>query len=225
MTGKMIDRAALTALGVAGLYGFFLNAGLGVAASGALAFACAVLARYVWARRPRSRRVTAAQAEAALWSIATMKEAEAREALAALTGAPGAIFLLRHPDATLTLGELFGIWRERGGDVSVVATCAAEPGAVQFASRMGMALTDRGGLVRRIRKTGLYVPEKTMPEPVLNRLRQLWARLRARPLRPGMIAYAAGLLGMYLATGRALCLLCALGLLGFAGAKLIDRLA
>ena len=59
----------------------------------------------------------------------------------------------------------------------------------------------------------------------MNRLRQLWARLRARPLRPRMIAYAAGLLGMYLATGRPLCLLCALGLLGFAGAKLIDRLA
>ena len=45
MIGKTIDRAALTALGAAGLYLFFLNAGLEIPGSAALALVCMALLR------------------------------------------------------------------------------------------------------------------------------------------------------------------------------------
>ena len=55
MIGRTIDRAALTLLLTAGLYLFFLNAGLGIPASCALTLLCAALARYLYRRRPGAR--------------------------------------------------------------------------------------------------------------------------------------------------------------------------
>ena len=86
MIGKMIDGAALTALGAAGFYLFFLNAGLGIVGSCALAFISVILSRRVIQGMPVRRRVTQTQARVALMAIALMGEEDASKALIALTG-------------------------------------------------------------------------------------------------------------------------------------------
>lgn len=222
MIGKMIDRAAFSLLGTAGLYLFFLNAGLGVVGSGALALLCAYLAGYVIRHRPRGRGVSRARAEASLFHIAMMDEAGAREALEALTDAADAVYLVRHPDGVLTLDAFYAIWREQGDGTTVVATCRVQPEASAFARQRGMALIDREALVKRIRKTGLCAVDEVREEPMLARLGTLWSSVR---VRPRMILYGLSLFGMYFATGQPLCLVCALAVLGVIGAKGIESVA
>lgn len=220
MLGRRIDRAALTILGTAGLYRFFLRINFGIVASCALTFVCAALARHVVLNRPR--RVSAARAEASLLAIATMERGAAERALAALSGETDAVYLIRHPQGTLSLNDLFGLWQERGDGASIVVTCDLEDGAAAFAKARGMSVTDRRQLVKRIRKTGLYLIEESPAAPLLPRLERAWQGVR---VRPRMAMYGLGLTSMYLATGQTLCLVCGLGILGVMGVKLIDRYA
>lgn len=222
MIGKTIDRAALTLLGTMGLYLYFLNAGIGIAGSCALAFVCASLARYALRHRPRRRKITLKQAEAALDSIAMMGEDEAGMALRTLAGREDALMLIRHPEGTFTLNELFETWRERGDGAAFVVTCAAEAGAAQFAKARGMTLMDKSALLKRIRATGLYVPREAPSVPFSRRLEGLWNGIH---IRPRTLLYSMSLLTSYLITGQALCLVCALGLLGVMGMKLIGKYA
>lgn len=216
MIGRMIDRAAATLLGTAGLYVLFLNAGLGIGLSLCMTAACMALARQLWMRRPRRRRVTRAQAEAALLSIALAGD---EAALRTLSGRADAAVLIRHPGAALGLGELFEIWRERGDGAAIVLPCDVDEAAAAFADSRGMALIGKKALVKRIRQTGLYVADDGPGETLSAKLAGGWSNLR---VRPRMIAYSLSLLAAYLATGRAVCLACALGVLGIAGAKLIE---
>lgn len=219
MIGNMIDRAALTALGAAGFYLFFLNAGLGIVGSCALAFVCMVLLRQVIKGIPFKQSVTKARAEAALLSIALMGEADAREALIALTGQAGIILVLRHPEGVFTVDMMYELWREHGDGVGVVVTCTAEGKAKGFARERNIELIDGEKLVKRIQKTGLYIPPDAPQPSLLSRLRPLWER----PIRPRMLMAVIGLMIAYLTTGHVMCLICALGLTGFAGAKLIEK--
>ncbi len=220
MIGRMIDRAALTLLLTAGLYLFLLNAGFGIPMSCALTFVLAALARHLYRRRPWARRVSVARAEAGLMAVALMKEDEARAALRRLTGLDDAVFLIRHPEDALSLNALYALWRDSGDGATIVATCGVVDAAARFAKARGMTIVDRGGLVRRIRKTGLCAASEPAAVPVPRRLRRLWDGIRPRPR---MIAYGLSLMGMYLVTGQALCLICALGVLAVAGAKGIER--
>ena len=219
MIGRLIDKAALTLLLTAGLYLFFLNAGLGIPISFALTLVCMALGRYLYKKRPGARRISPAQAEAALMAVAMMGEEEARDALRTLTGLHDAVFLIRHPESTLSLDALYALWRGAGDGATVVLTCGVDAAAARFAKARRLEIIDRGALIKRIRKTGLCVPEEPLATPVARRLRRLWDGIRPRPR---MLAYALSLIAMYLATGRALCLICALGVMAVAGAKGIE---
>lgn len=220
MIGRMIDKAALAVLLTSGLYLFFLNAGFGIPISCALTLVCAALMRYIYRRRPGARRITVARAEAGLMSVSMMGEEEARDALRTLTGLDDAVFLIRHPEDVLTLNALYTLWRGAGDGATVVVTCGVEDDAARFAKARKLTLIDRGALVRRIRQTGLFAGEEPTAPAVSQRLRRLWDGIRPRPR---MIAYGLSLLGMYMATGQTLCLICALGVMGVAGAKVIER--
>jgi hypothetical protein len=103
----------------------------------------------------------------------------------------------------------------------IVVTCTAEGKARDFAKARNIELTDREVLLKLIQKTGLFVPPDA-PQPSLrSRLRPLWER----PIRPRMLMAIIGLMIAYLTTGHMMCLICALGLTGFTGAKLIERWA
>ena len=219
MIGRTIDRAALTLLLTAGLYLFFLNAGLGIPISCALTLLCAALARYLYRRRPGARRISVARAEAGLMAVALMGEDEARSALRMLTGLDDAVFLIRHPEDALSLNELYALWRDSGDGATIVATCGVADAAARFAKARGMTIIDRGALVKRIRKTGRCVGAQPPAPSLPQRLTRLWDGIRPRPR---MIAYGLSLMGMYMVTGHALCLICALGVLAVAGAKGIE---
>ena len=225
VTGKAIDRWALTALCAVGVYLFYLNAGLAIPVSAVLGFATVALLRYLWERRPGRGRVTSGQARAALTRIAMMDEAEAVEALAALTGASDFIPVLRRPDATLSADGLFDLWRAHRGEatMTVVATCRAAPEAVALAGTLTAptcVLIDRSALMKAIRATGRYVPPAAPPEPFGRRLRRAAAKLK-RPASLRVALYGLSLLGMYLLTGRAPYLFCGLLLVGAAGMNII----
>ena len=220
MIGKTIDRAVLTALGAAGLYLFFLNAGLGIVGSCALTFVCMALLRQVIRGIPVKRGATKRQAEAALLSIALMAEEDAREALIALTGQADIIPVLRHPEGVFTVDMLYELWREHGDGVRVVVTCSPEGKAGDFAKERSIDLIDREKLVKRIQKTGLYVPRDAPKPPLRSRLRPLWER----PIKPRVLIAVIGLMLTYLTAGHVMCLICALGLTGFTGARLIEKM-
>lgn len=219
MIGKTIDRAALTALGAAGLYLFFLNAGLGIPGSAALALVCMALLRQVIRGLPAKHGVTKARAEAALTAIALMGEEEAGQTLRTLTGHEAVIPVLRHPEGVYTVDMLYDLWRQCGDGVRVAVTCSAEGKARVFADQRGIDLIDRDALVRLIQRTGLFVPPDVPGRPLRSRLRPVWER----PIRPRMPMAIFGLMTAYLTTGNVMCLICALGLTGFMGAKLIER--
>ena len=154
-------------------------------------------------------------------SVALMGEDAARDALRTLTGRNDAVFLIRHPEDVLTLSALYALWRGTGDGATVVVTCGIGDDAARFAKARKLTLIDRGALIRRIRQTGRFVREDSPAPPVSQRLRRLWDGIRPRPR---MIAYGLSLMGMYMATGQALCLICALGVMGVAGAKVIERM-
>lgn len=227
MLGKMIDRLALTALGAAGLYCFYLYSGFGVPLSGVLAFVSVALIKYLIERRPRRARATAAQAEAALKAIAMLPEAEALAALRRLTGRAAFCPLIRHPDASVSAGELFALWRAHmgEGELAIVATCAIEPEAKALAGELQnprVVIADRKALVKVIRASGWHVPEAPRPEPLHRRMGKWLARL-PRAARVQTALYGVSMLGMYLLTGRALCLAAGLGLIGAVGISFINN--
>lgn len=226
--GKWIDRAALTALIASTLYVFFLNAGFGIPLSCLSAFAGMCLGRYIWGRRPRRHRVSAAQAEAALSAIADMDAVEGKRALKRLArrDLEGGSFiaLQRHPSDRVTAADLFDLHKAHRGEdrLVVAATCPIDPAAVDYVRSCngpGMTLLDSSALCRAIRKTGLYATEET-PE------RAPWRpgfirRILTAPFGPGPVMYGVALTLAYLVRGGLMTLLAGLLLLGVAGTRFI----
>ena len=225
MIGRWIDRAALTILGVTGLYLFFLNAGFSIPLSAVLAFACAALERYVYRYRPWRDRVTMDRARAGLDAIARMPEVEALTALRRLTDHDEILPLLRHPKGNLPAGEVFGLWRTHLGEdaLTIAATCPAAPEATALAETLTgpkVTLIDSSVLIKAIRRTGLYAPPEPEPEPLRHRLRRFLRRFD-RPASPRALLYGISLLGMYLLTGHFPCMLGALAVIGMTGVRFI----
>ena len=225
MIGRGIDRVALAALGAAGLYLFFLNAGFGIPLSASLCFSGMALIGYLYRFRPWRGRVSAARARAALHAIALLPEEEAIQALKRLTGRDDFVPIIKHPDGALSAQDVFSLWRAHMGEemLVLVATCPAEPGAAALAETLEgpkCIVINSSDLMKAIRATGLYVPEKKPRVPLRRRFRHALSHF-GRANRSGAILYGASLLGLYLLTGRGLYLACALLLIAVAGISLI----
>ena len=231
MLGRLIDGLALSLLGAAALYGFFLNAGFGIVKSAILAFLLTCLIRFLIEQRPRRYAFTEAQARAALESVLSMEDGEAEAALKAIVEAQlrppvGEIVpILRHSEGQLSPDEVYRQWRghRQCDKIVLTVTCPAAPSARALAGtleRPEVVLADRSALLRAIRETGLYVPD-TVRAPIWPRLRRRLSWLMNRPVRPKTALYSALLLGLYLSTGRLLCLWMAMLLLFHMGASWI----
>ena len=223
MLGRRIDRAALTALGATGYYAAFMGAGAGIPLSGALAFGATALTRRLVLKRPGRCAVSQARAEAAVRVIALMPEDEALSALRTLAGREDACCALRYPDSTLTAGEVYRLWRERGrpAEMTLAATCPAEPGALSAARSLGVTVIDSRALARRVRQTGRFLPPEAARVPLSARLRGLWLKLIDRPAAPRAVLTALSLLALYQFTGRPFYLIAALALLLVTGVRWI----
>ena len=205
--GRIIDRIALTALGAAALYLYFLNSGLGIAASIALALFCAGLGRWLILHRPRRYRWTQAQAEAAIRRVACLPVDEADAALTELARAcrlkseDRIIPLARYPGGSVGVDEVFSLWQAHRGvsSIALAASCPFTPEARACAASLtepAVALVDKKAIMRVIRKTGLYVQEVPR-EPLGRRLRGMLHRVRTRRVHPRALLGALSLLAAY----------------------------
>ena len=230
MTGRIVDRAALTLFGTAALYLYFLNAGLSIPLSGLAAFLCACAARWLIRHRPRRYRCDAGQARAALLAIVQREDAE--DALRALVAAlrpddPRPVVpLVRHPEGTLSAADVLTLWRaHRGGpDFTLAVSCAVDPRARSFAEGLvgpSLQIADARQLAGVIRRTGMYLPEHRPPASVLSRVRGIFSALTRRPPGPRVPLFGLSLMAGYLATGKVSYLAAGLCLLGLSGVKWI----
>ncbi len=233
--GGRVDRWALSALGAAALYLFFLNAWGSVPLACAAAFACCALAWRFLSSLSLPRRASRAQVAARLLRLASLSDAEAQAELFELVQGrwPGERFqltpVLKHPEASLTSGDILNAWKaNRGaGNLVVAATCPCEPRAALYAAQLRaprVAVLDSRALTRLLRKAPrLEDAPPPPPPPVLQRLRLMAARCASARVTPKNALLAAALLFMYVRRGQPLYLFCALALLYHFGAAALGH--
>ena len=222
--GKCIDRAALLALGTTGYYLFLLNAWHSIPVACVGAFACVILTDRIIRALPLKRRANRGRIRAELHRLSSLDEEEAAAVMDNWIKArwPGEAFrlspVLKHPEATLTCGDVLSAWKaNRDAEHLVLAgTCPCEPRAAAYARTLrapSVAVVDSRALTRLMRKRGDALP----PLPHLSfkdrikRAAMSFSAYRATP-RDAMLCTA--LFGLYMMTGNPICLFCALALVG-----------
>jgi len=229
---SFIDRAALSLLGAAAYYLFFLNATGSIPLACGVAFTCTALSRMLLRRLPIIHRATAAQARAELMRIAGLGDEDAGKALEALILRrwPGEPFRLapvvKHPEATLSSGDVLNAWKaNRDAERLVIAaTCPCEPRAAVYARELGnpiVAIMDSRRLTRLLRA----LPAEQLPRLPRRRpgavVRRLWASLESTRFSPRSALLALSMLGIYSLTGNGWYLIPALAVALHAGIALI----
>ncbi len=228
-----IDRIAFTSLAAAGLYLFFLNAWGSIPLAAALAFVCVALGRKLIASRPRRRLASAARVREELLRLAGLPDALAQAELTVLVQKrwPGEAFtltpVLKHPEATLTSGDLLNAWKanREAARLVVAATCPAEPRARVYARELrspDVAVVDSRALARLLRRS--LPPEAPAPRVSARRkLRRLAARIATARVSPRNALLALSLLALYMRGAGPLYLFGALALLAHLGVAIAQR--
>lgn len=229
--GIYIDRIVLGALGTAGLYLFFLNAWGSIPLAAILAFVGVAAGRRALARRPG--RASLGRVRAEVMHLAGLSEAQAQAELASLVRWrwPGEDFalapVLKHPEATLTSGDLLNAWKanRNAARLVVAATCPAEPRALAFARQLSdpaVAVVDSRALSRILRRT---LPPDRESRGHWRPLSRLTAAFLpgGRQVSPKNAMLAAALLLLYLRGASPLYLFASLALLAHLGVALGQR--
>lgn len=231
--GTHIDRIVFSLLGTAVLYLFFLNAWGSIPLAAVLALICAALARALIRMKPPRRRPSAARLRGELLRLAGLTDAQAQAEMAVLVKSrwPGEDFalapVLKHPEATLTGGDLLNAWKanREAEKLVVCATCPAEPRALAYARELRaptVAVVDSRKLCRIMKKA--LPPEAPVPLPSpRERLRRIAARVASSRVTPKNALLAAALLLMYLRGGNPLCLFASLAILAHFGVAIAQR--
>jgi len=229
---SFIDRSALSLLGAAAYYLFFLNATGSIPLACGAAFACTVLSRMLLRGLPIIPRATAAQARAELMRIAGLGDEDAGKALEALIQRrwPGEPFrlapVLKHPEATLSSGDVLNAWKaNRDAERLVIAaTCPCEPRAAVYARELGnpvVAIMDSRKLTQLLQA----LPAEQLPRLPRRRpgtiLRKLWIGVESSRFSPKSALLALSMLGIYSLTGNGWYLFPALAVAAHAGIALI----
>ena len=229
--GKIMDRAVFSALAATGLYLFFLNAWGSVGLAGALAFAGVAVGSRLVGRRPR--RASLGRVRAELLRLAGLSDAQATAELTALVRWrwPGEAFalapVLKHPEATLTSGDLLSAWKanREAARLVVAATCPAEPRALAYARQLegpAMAVVDSRALSRILRRT---LPPDDKPRRIRWPLWRVGMAFlpRGQRVSPKNAMLAAALLMLYARGASPLYLFAALALIAHLGVALGQR--
>lgn len=229
--GRIIDRAVFSALAAAGLYLFFLNAWGSVPLAGALAFVGVAAGRKALSRRPR--RASLGRVRAELLRLSGLSDAQAQAELATLVHWrwPGEDFalapVLKHPEATLTSGDLLNAWKanREATRLVVAATCPAEPRALAYARQLegpAVAVVDSRALSRILRRT---LPPDGEPRRIRRPLSRVGMAFlpHGQRVSPKNAMLAAALLTLYMRGASPLYLFAALALLAHFGVALGQR--
>ena len=229
--GRRVDHIVIGALATAGLYLFFLNAWGSVPLAVALAFVGAAAGGRALRRRPG--RASLGRVRAELLRLAGLEDDRAQAELTALVRWrwPGEDFalapVLKHPEATLTAGDLLNAWKanREAARLVVAATCPAEPRALAFARQLSgpaVAVVDSRALARILRRT---LPPDGVPHRKWRSLSRLATTFlpAGRRVSPKNAMLAAALLFLYLRGASPLYLFASLALLAHLGVALGQR--
>ena len=175
--GKRIDRLALLCAAVAFFYGLFLRLLHQIPLACAATLLLFVVGRRMLRGKVLPARMSRFQAEQLLRSWVCESDDEARRHIAALLGANAPmVCVLRLPEATLTMNDVFSAWKTHRGKkaLTVAATCFADGRARACARTLrepSVTLVDAPVLISRIRASDLPAPE--------NADLKLWLQRRA----------------------------------------------
>lgn len=222
--GAKIDRAVGLVLLILGLYLLFLRAfGSIAAACGGAFLCCALLRRF----RPRSPRMSAFAAGEILNRWALGSDDEAKAAVSKISGIDECkmIYLPRHPDSAIGYGDVFSAWKARRGEEEIVlsAPCRADARARAYARTLNaprVKLLDAAKLKALIRASDLTPPEKPRLKAIFARVKTAILALPERGSWAKRLLWGMALLLFYIATGRTMYLILALGALFLSGVTL-----
>ena len=230
--GKKIDLFVLQVALAAAFYLYFR----GAFRSRILALGLALLCCFVLLRLGRRllalmkncrwmcRRTLRRGANGAVMRLACLPEDEALSALRALLekcyGAlPTLALVQQHPSLRLSEERVFELWRAYRGEMqlAICATCRADDPCRALASSLRaprVALVDASALEQLIceHPEGLVAPRERAVRAKLQ-LRRAAQLLVNRKNAPRNLLLAASMLGLYLFSGSAVYLICAIGLL------------
>ena len=217
--GRRIDRLIGFVLLIAAAYLLFLRATDSVGLACGFTLLCAALARPT---RPRAARMSALAAGEILNRWALGPDDEARAQLVSLTGDEALSYLPRHPGALIGYSDVFSAWKSRRGEaeITVCVPCRADARARAYARTLTaprVRLLDAPRLIALIRASDLTPPEGARLKALRERLRSALWNLPARGSAGKRLLWGLALMLIYLATGRASCLILALAALFLAG--------
>lgn len=224
--GKRVDRLFLFCAAAAFFYGLFLRLlhQIPLACAATLIFFAA--GRRLLRGRLIRARMSRLQAELLLRSWACESDDTARQHLTQLLGEePSPTCIVRLPEATLTMNDVFSAWKARRGEERIViaATCLADGRARACARTLrepSITLMDAPVLIAKIRASDLPAPERA---GLKLRLRRYAGGLRSLIERRSWLrsaGFGAFLLSLYLLGGNPLYLALAAADLLLAGLSL-----
>ena len=225
--GKWIDRAVGLILLSLLLYLLFLYAFENIALSCLLSFSCCgLLLLHIWKKRPVTARMSVSQAEALLMQWACGPEEEARAQIARLTGLCGSsetlIYVPKHPAATLSISDLFSIWREHrdASCITIATLCQTDARACSLAKSLlspTVEIIDAARLIPLIRTSNLSAPQTPRFRHWSAKLSAAIAALPGRKSWQRNALFGLMLMLLYLMGGNPAYLLLSIGTLFLAG--------
>ena len=229
--GKRIDRLALLCAAVAFFYGLFLRLLHQIPLACAATLLLFAVGRRILRGKALPTRMSRFQAEQLLRSWACESDGEAGRHIATLLGTKTPmVCVLRLPEATLTMNDVFSAWKAHHGEeaLTIAATCFADGRARACARTLrepSVTLVDAPVLISRIRASDLPAPESA---GLKLRIKRYADGLRALIERRSWLrsaGFGLFLLALYLLGGNPLYLALAAADLLLAGLSLRARRA
>lgn len=233
--GRHLDRLALWAMLAIGLYLFFLGAWDSIPLACGAAFACCALVRRFLRDHPIPRRVSGSQTAVRLMHLAELTDEEAQAKLSGMIARrfPDEHFrlapVLKHPEASLTSGDILNAWKaNRGaGRLVIAATCPCESRAALYARELRdpiVAVMDSRGISKLLRAQKQRADDPPLSTPTLRqRSRALLARFAWARVTPRNALLPLAMLIVYLRGGNPLYLFAALAMLLHIGVALAQH--
>lgn len=224
--GKFIDRTVLGLLYILALYAFLMRTFQSIPVAAAMTLIGGVLLRIILRKRRPRRRMTTFEAKMLMERWVFLPDGEAERCIASLLPEKTPlVYASRHPSATLSINDIYGLWRAHAAEehMTLVTLCEADARARRFSRTLKnpcVTLLDAPKLLPKIRASEFEPPRLPRGSALAARLREQLAHLPDhRPWNQTMLI-GLGLLAVYWLTANVGYLFASLGMLLLAGVSL-----
>lgn len=227
--GKFIDRSVFILLSISVLYAFLMHTFQSIPVAAATTLIGSALLRIILRKRRPHRRMTAFEAKMLMERWAFLPDGEAERCIASLLPEKTPmVYVSRHPSATLSVNDIYGLWRAHAAEehMTLVTLCEADARARRFSRTLknpSVALLDAPKLLPKIRASELEAPRLPRGSALAMRLRKRLAHLPDRRPWSQTLMIGLGLLAVYWLTANVGYLFASLGMLLLAGVSLRSR--